>query len=57
MASLQQQQETALETRNIVNTVEVIPESVEKELAKMTLQKIFLLEEINRLNAVVKEIH
>ena len=55
MASLQQQ--NVGETRAITHTVEVIPEHVEKELAKMTLQKIFLLEEINRLNAVVKEIH
>ncbi len=55
MATLQQ--ETVVETKAITNTVDVIPENIEKELAKMTLQKIFLLEEINRLNAVVKEIH
>ena len=55
MATLQQ--ETVVETKTITNTVDVIPENIEKELAKMTLQKIFLLEEINRLNAVVKEIH
>ena len=38
-------------------TVEKVPEWVEKELAKMTLQRIILLEEINRLNYLVKEIH
>ncbi len=39
------------------NTVVIIPEELESELARMTLQRIILLEEINRLNHVIQEIH